>query len=270
MKTLALIALVAAPLAAQDPMMGVRSEMTFARMPGASSFNSRPGFTFGPTVAFKLTPWFAIQTELLYSSFGGNVGITGNGPTFLGASGFSQMAYVGGAGSSSFKFLQLPVMARFDLGNVIGGPVRPVLFAGPQVSYMLSCNSGYNPTTGDPLSCGQLTNTGLGTSQVAGLRSWDVGAVGGVGLQANLFDWIQLGGAVRYQRGLTSISPLDPRIHNEAWSLAFSVASGNRLMHGGEGYSDVPMSPQEAATLRAQHRGTGAKVQSGIAPGVKM
>jgi hypothetical protein len=269
-KTLALIALAAAPLAAQEPMMGVRSEMTFARMPGASSFNSRPGFTFGPTVAFKLTPWFAIQTELLYSSFGGSVGITGTGPTFFGTSGFSQTSYIGSAGASSFKFLQLPVMARLDLGKLVGGPIRPVLFAGPQVSYMLSCRSGYDPTTGDPLSCGQLTNTGLGASPVAGLRTWDVGAVGGVGLQANLFDIIQLGGAVRYQRGLTSISALDPRIRSEAWSLAFSVGPGNRLMHGGQGYSDVPMSPEDMATLRSQRRGTGAKVQAGVAPGVKM
>src|SRR5690348_8807930 len=73
--------LVASPLSSQigayahkegpsNLIIGMRSEITFAYLPGAAGFSSKPGYTFGPQIGFPLNKVFAIQTEILYTNIG--------------------------------------------------------------------------------------------------------------------------------------------------------------------------------------------------------
>src|SRR5262245_43979643 len=119
-------------------LIGMRSEATFAAMPGQSGFNSKPGYTFGPQIGFPLNKWFAIQTEVLYTSYGvGSFAYNSYGsPTayggnsFIGGGQFNQPYYGYAWGTStSQQFLQIPVLARVSLGQI--GPVKPVFYAGP-------------------------------------------------------------------------------------------------------------------------------------------
>ncbi|HEY2825404.1 MAG TPA: porin family protein [Gemmatimonadales bacterium] len=268
---LAGLALATAPLAAQDLLVGIRSELTFPRLPGATSFNSRPGYTFGPQFAVPLNKFVAIQTELLYTQYGAGVSVASGAQTFVpggfGGGALGQTAYVGSfTPASSAQYIQLPVMARLTLGQV--GPVRPVFYAGPMASFMFSCRSGFDPSTGDGLGCGGNGATGMPMSQFTGMSRFDVGGVAGAGLQANLFDVIVIGSEVRYQRGLRAVSPLYPDFRNQSVSLAFRLGAGPKLLsHQSGGYGgDMP----ESAPLRSASGGTRQKSSAGTAPGVKM
>lgn len=295
-----LIVTAPAPLAAQDEalppvrmgethsnlIVGVRSELTYPRVLSTGAFASRPGYTVGPQIGFPLNKWFAVQTEILFTQYGG-FGYFSS-PTAFAPGGFGGGSFIGGGagtffgqgypsygGFSSFgsqqMLLQVPLLARVNVGQI--GPVTPVLYAGPMASWMFSCTAGTDPLTGNGVGCGgyQAGVTPI-SSSYAGMSRWDVGATAGVGLQFNFFDVITIGSDVRYQRGIRAVSPIYPDFRNESISIAFRMGAGPKLWGNDGGYAaNDDAGPQGPRPLRESRGGTaGKKMGAGVAPGVRM
>jgi hypothetical protein len=274
----------ARPVGPTDLLVGMRSEVTFAKLPGSAGFASRPGYTFGPQIGFPLTHWFAIQTEVLYTTYGAGTGFY-NGYSLgsgFGGNGFAGNSFINGnplagnlvftGSASSAQFLQIPVLARVSVGHI--GPVKPVFYAGPMASWMFSCTAGFDPVSGNGLGCGGFAAAGMPTSQFAGMSRWDVGGMAGAGLQMNFWDVLVVSTEMRYQRGLRSVSPLYPEFRNESFSLGFRMGAGSKLLpwgnssgprYGNDGLDDAP-------TMRTARGGVAGKkaTSAGFAPGVRM
>lgn len=272
----------ARPVGPTNLIIGMRSEMTFAKLPGAASFASRPGYTFGPQIGFPLNHWFAIQTEILYTTYGAGTSLYNpySINNYAGA-GFAGSSFIGGnsligrnysftGSASSAQFLQIPVLARLSVGQI--GPVKPVFYAGPMASWMFSCTAGFDPYTGDGLGCGGFAAAGMPTSQFAGMSRWDVGGMVGGGLQFNFGDMILLSTDVRYQRGLRAVSPLYPDFRNQSISVGFRMGAGSKLLpwgngggpsFGDDGQTDIP-------TMRSRGAVPAKQAGTGFAPGVRM
>jgi hypothetical protein len=240
----------AAPLDAQDNWeIGLRSGVTFGGMGGGSGVESRRGTSFGATVTHFMTPWIALQAELLYTSQGMRYAadrLYNSVPnTSIGGAPPSQ--------NTSARFLQIPVLGRFNFGKLMAGPVRPTFYAGPQASYMITCQmtgTGYfSPVAGTSSSrapCDQFSNRFTPTtSPFTDLRTFDVGAVAGLGLEIDLFNKIQIAGDLRYHRGFGRMNALEQRFYNQSWSVMFFLSPiGSWGANGSQGaFIDAPMNP---------------------------
>lgn len=176
----------------------------------------------GPTFTFAVSPWVAVQTEVLYASYG----------TRYAAQRLQQFVGQNGAFSTtpgqnaSMHFIQVPVLGRFDFGRLIAGRVRPTLYFGPQASVLLACSVTDMMSAQGSVGCNQFAgNAAFPTSPFSNMRTFDVGALGGVGLEVDLFEKIQVATDVRYQRGFGSMNALDRRFYNQAWSVMFRLSA---------------------------------------------
>jgi hypothetical protein len=254
-----LTALSAGPAVAQDWEIGFRSGVTFGGMAGGRGVQARPGTTFGPTASYYMTPWIAVQAELLYSS---------QGMRYVADQLYNSDSYTGvrPMQTTSARFLQLPVLGRFNFGKLLAGPVRPTLYAGPQASYMMSCQmtgTGYfSPVPGTSSSrgsCDQFSN-GFAptTSPFTDMRTFDIGAVAGLGLEVDLFNKIQIATDVRYQRGFGRMNGLEQRFYNQAWSVMFFLSGIGPWGGNAQGaFIDMPVNPMRE-TGPKQNGGLGA------------
>jgi hypothetical protein len=98
--------------------LGIKGGLNFANVNASSvgaAYNSRTGYHVGAFAMFKLTK-IAIQPELIYSSQGTDVTITG----------------VPGSFNSNFDYLNIPVLLKFYLAGGFN------LQAGPQFGFLMS------------------------------------------------------------------------------------------------------------------------------------
>jgi opacity protein-like surface antigen len=80
------------------------------------------GYTFGVFLTYNLTPTFAIQPELLYTSKGFSIPITAMDIITLDL-------------DFRMTYLEIPVLAKLQFGS---GSTKPFLLAGPAISLLMS------------------------------------------------------------------------------------------------------------------------------------
>lgn len=221
---LALFVLPAGSVSAQQAGLGVRSGVALNGLGGVDGADARPGTTLGPTYAFALNRWLAIQGELLYSSYGAWL-------TDAPAVQTPDVRY----SAASFRYLQLPVLVRFDVGELLGAPVHSTLYAGPHASYLLSCRVDVTAPASETVPCG--------ASPFADVEALDVGTIAGVAVAANLFDAVQLAADVRYQRGFQRFGLFDG-YRRRGWAIAFRLSgTGGGGGAVGQSYVDTAVPP---------------------------
>ncbi len=133
---------------------------------------------FGAFCAFNLAPGFAVQPELYYLVVGTKAEKSGEGSTYR-----MQM---------DFAYIHVPVLAKVRFAA--GARIRPVVFAGPFVSFLSTAKQKYYVD-------GVLEEE---NDVETYLKSTDFGAAFGGGLEFAL-DKLLLVLDVRYNLGLTNI-----------------------------------------------------------------
>lgn len=105
------------------------------------------------------------------------------------------------------SYVELPLLGRFELGSLAGW--RPFLVAGPSFALRVGCKVS---TEIGPLSLsgscdddGALPDEEMATESSDPVRTTDVGAVGGIGLQGSLLGR-SFSAQLRYTQGLRSIA----------------------------------------------------------------
>ena len=204
------------PLRAPGPRAGIIAGLSSATLGGSDAeFESgsgidkkrRNGFVAGGYLTFPIVPGLplAIRPELLYVQKGVRVSGTIPGPVDEPVSAES---------TTKLDYLELPVLLQLDVPNTAG--LRPSLYAGPSVAYLLRCRT--DGTVGGETNsedCGGGSN---------GVRKFDVsGVVGGqlgfgLGGQA-------LGVGVRYTYGFTRLNK-DVDAKNRALSVYGAIEFG--------------------------------------------
>ena len=81
--------------------------------------SSRTGFKFGALVEIGFTPMIAIQIEPMF--------VTGAG---------SELSSTFGKATLKLSYLELPILFKFKVP--VSGPVRPYVFAGPNIGFVMS------------------------------------------------------------------------------------------------------------------------------------
>ena len=162
----------------------------------AQGLTSSAATLAGAYVRIPVASWFAVEPELLFARKGG-----------------SSLALPGqttGDLDFEFVYLEVPVLARF--ATVLGKFIRPVLFAGPSVAFIIGCDVQLNGA-GGPVR--QPCDT-------ASVTSVDASAVIGGGFELGLGNSV-LGVEFRYIRGLRQVTtqPLD--IKNSLWGILAEI-----------------------------------------------
>lgn len=212
-----------APLAAQDAGFGARSGVAMGGLSGLEGASSRPGIAVGPTFVLPINRWLGVQAELLYTTYGAWL----TNALQLPGDAFTQV---------SFRYLQMPLLARLDVGALLHAPIRAILYAGPHASVRLTCRLDVAAPLAGPVPCGSTSSS----SPLAGMNTVDFGAVTGASVAGEVFHLFTLGADVRYQRGFDRFGVLYGGLRNSVWAFAIRVSG-----IGGEagGYMDVPVPP---------------------------
>jgi hypothetical protein len=143
---------------------GLTAGINSATFGGKDAANPTPdrhtGLIAGVFTVVPMRPNFAIQPELFYTMKGAEF----SDPT--------------GTGSFKMNYLELPVLARFDIPASVG--VKPFVVAGPAVSFKMTCDveaagTGFNVSS----TCDELQSQSGGTTN---FNSVDYGVVIGGGL----------------------------------------------------------------------------------------
>jgi hypothetical protein len=223
----ALLVCLSAPLASQETGFGARSGFAVGELSGLDGARARPGLAVGPTFAVPINRWLAIQTELLYTTYGAWL---------------SDVAVIQASdlpvSLASFRFIQAPIFARLDLGALLESPVRALLYAGPHVSAMLTCRLDVPAPMAERVPCGAAP----ASSPFADMRTFDLGAATGAALGVELFDLLHLAADARYQHGFSRYGPLDGGFRNGMWAVAIRLS----FLYGGgapAGYVEPPLPP---------------------------
>ena len=162
----------------------------------AQGLTSSAATLAGAYVRIPVASWFAVEPELLFARKGG-----------------TSVALPGQTGDLDFEFvyLEAPILARLR-GPLVGNFIRPVLFAGPSVAFIIGCDVQLNSASG-PVR--QPCDT-------ASVTSVDASAVLGGGFEFGLGNSV-LGIEFRYIRGLRQVTtqPLD--IKNSLWGILVEI-----------------------------------------------
>lgn len=228
----ALTVLLGAPIQAQEIMIGVRGGPAFshfttrvqplftqlglagavtAAQPPAPDF--RTGASFGFTALIPVQRWIMLQPEVSLAARGSADSLRTD-PHLL--------------------YLEFPILARLRLDNVFQGPIRPLLYAGPSLAFLLSCQHSWPNANGaitrqrcQAPPCSQLC---VGESGPMFPHSdFDVAATAGVGFEIDISRRTRLDLDVRYQRGMLSVdngSWTGQKALNEAVGVGFTVFRG--------------------------------------------
>ncbi|MGB2868920.1 MAG: porin family protein [Bacteroidota bacterium] len=182
--TLTLVVLILATSFAtsQSLTKGFKGGLNIATLGGADADNAdlKSITTFSAGVFFNLSlpgP-ISIQPEVLYSQKGAKSSVPGLTVTY------------------NLVYVEVPVLLKFNIPLAPGSPVKPNIFAGPAVGFLLTAKVKADPPSPPALPAetdikDQTTNT-------------DFGVVFGAGLDIDLVA-LQLTIDARYNLGLTTI-----------------------------------------------------------------
>lgn len=138
--------LLAAPAIAQAqaPTIGLKGGMNLSNFGGARVIKSdyNTGMNVGAYISIPVAGTLSIQPELLLSRKGGNR--TAYDDSDMPVDGFVAppiRTYINGRATSDY--LEIPLLFKLDAADP-GDRVRPVLFAGPSVGFLLSTKSDWH------------------------------------------------------------------------------------------------------------------------------
>ena len=220
----ALFICLSVPLAAQDAGFGARSGVETGGLSGLDGARARPGVAIGPTFGLPVSRWFGVQAELLYTTYG----------AWLGDATAIQVAGQG-LTQASFRYLQMPLLARLDVGALLHAPVHAILYGGPHASAMLECRLTVAAPLAERLPCGASPS-----SPFAGMNTFQMGAITGASIAGELFNLFVLGADVRYQWGFNRFGMLYGGFRPSTWALEIRVSG---IGGGGGRYMDLPVPP---------------------------
>ncbi len=183
---------------AQSPVsFGIQGGMNIANITGTDDdLDARFGLTAGAVVDISLPMMpFGIQSGVFYTQKGAKIDNND------------------GEGTFRFDYIEVPVMARFQLGPP--GPISPLLVVGPYVGFNVNA---------------EVEGTGNGVSASFDLddetRSTEIGGTIGVGLDFNL-GLTKLNAMARYSYGFTTI--FDSDFEDGERNAVLSVTVGIRF-----------------------------------------
>jgi hypothetical protein len=171
---LAAVALFAAsPLFAEGMMFGVKGGVNMANLSGddVSNTKSRTVFMGGAFMSYNISEIFAIQPELLYAMKGAAADI----PDF--------------DASLNLSYIEIPILFKVNLPTE--GKIKPSLYAGPSIGFLMSAEADSAGTTMDIKDYAKSTDYGI---IAGGSLGYQMGNGGLLFLEA------------RYEIGLTSIA----------------------------------------------------------------
>ena len=193
----------AAPVAPRR--FGITAGINSSTFGGKDATNPTPsrrtGFMAGVLLVVPIRPSFAFQPELLYTMKGANI----DDPS--------------GSGGYKMTYIEVPLLARFDIAT--SGGVKPFLYAGPAVSFKMSCDieiksSFFNVNS----TCEEFVSQFASTTK---FKSIDYGAIIGGGLAFDLSGKTFSIGA-RYDHSFGKISEdTDPTVGNDVKHRVISV-----------------------------------------------
>jgi hypothetical protein len=220
----AVVATLSAPLAAQDAGFGARSGVATGGLSGLEGARARPGVAIGPTFGLPVTRWLGVQTELVYTTYG--AWLSDATALQLAGQDFTQ---------ASFRFLQMPLLARLDVGALLHAPIHAVLYGGPHASAMLECRLTVAAPLAERVPCGASPS-----SPFAGMNTFQMGAMSGASIAGELFNLFVLGADVRYQWGFNRFGMLYGGFRPSTWAFEIRVSG---IGGGGGRYTDLPVPP---------------------------
>lgn len=127
---------------------------------------------------------FSIQPELLFTTKGNQISYGEGDNLFQDLLEGDPEAFTGDV-ETNLSYIEVPVLAKFTIGEVVN------LHVGPYLSYLLDASTQVNGTLEDRLS--ELDRKGFNT--------WDYGIAAGIGVDLNL---VTIG--FRYDLGLSGIT----------------------------------------------------------------
>ncbi|MEQ9440791.1 MAG: porin family protein [Cyclobacteriaceae bacterium] len=187
---LALVGLLSIPMAAQaqmdDSRFGIKGGVNLSNFyqEEMGSQNMRLGFNVGVFTELAVGESFSIQPELLLTTKGNRIAYGDDDNLFQDLLEGDEDAFVGDV-ETNLTYIELPVLAKFTIGEVIN------LHVGPYVSYLLDASTDVDGSLGDRL--GDLDRNGF--------NEWDYGIAAGLGVDLNL---VTIG--ARYDLGLAGIA----------------------------------------------------------------
>ncbi len=209
--------LVPSVIHAQGVTLGLRGGYSVTDQNRSTTTEGQSGLLGGVFVGIHLSPVWAIQPEVLLAGRGAEI------EDAAGSFGIEQ------------TYLDVPVLVKATL-PIISPAFRPVLYAGPVLSFELNCEGeseigdvddmndtedadADDSSDSDDVACNDAS---LGAAQLA-TKSTEFGALFGAGLDISLGRFV-LGLDARYQLGLTNISDGGTEsIKNRMFSVMASV-----------------------------------------------
>ncbi len=186
--------LVAIPGAFAQPNIGIGAKVglnianaSFSPdLPAGITKSTRMGFMFGGVVEIGFAGPLSIQAEPMYVQKGNVV----EGPLFVDqTTGFP----VTGKNTSKLALFEVPILLK---AKFPAGPVKPYVFAGPSIGFILSATETDEPQ-GFPSTDTDIKST---------LNSTDFGLVFGAGAEFKVAPLVALTLDARYSLGLTDLS----------------------------------------------------------------
>ncbi|MDR0787282.1 MAG: PorT family protein [Gemmatimonadota bacterium] len=177
--------------------IGIVGGLNLANMT-ESEADSRAGLIAGLSLIKPINTSFSLVTEAAYSARGAKVRIREDG--------------VPVSASLNVGYIDIPVFIRYQLP--VSGEFKPYMQAGPALGLNTGCNVG--------ASGGGVSVTVACSEVGADIRTFDLGAVAGAGLEIDLLRYA-VGIGARYNAGLVDVSK-DGSGKNRTFQFVGSVA----------------------------------------------
>ena len=179
-----------------QPVMtvGPKAGVNFSKLTGVTDASWEPGLTAGFFMMYSEWEYFGISTDLLYSKKGSRYFVRPN-------EGSSSIQRV------SLDYIEAPVLANFFLLGQESN-IRPKIMVGPSFAYLIKAGqSGHNTTT---------------------IYTSDIGAVAGLGFNANIAEHTWFNFDARYTHGLFDIAGRNTNsdVKNQNISVTLGIGFG--------------------------------------------
>jgi len=207
--------LAAGPVAAQS---GLKGGINLSRFFGSSvdETDTQTGLNLGASLGLVRLGPVQLVGEVYYSQKGGKGDIAA----------FQEAASTGGTIEVGIDYVEIPVLARVNLGG-LGGKIFPYVEGGPAFGWQIDCGVEAGSQGAGTVACDDLLENPEDT-----LRDYDLGAVLGGGFDLVLTRGMGINLDARYTAGLTDLTA-DAEFKNRSFTVMLGYAFS--LPQGGSG-----------------------------------